>query len=92
VTKIKGLSLTSYYLENEINTATFNYFLSKYLNDEIEKKQIAQLRCRKERKSQKITKKLEIVKFSNQITNRRNIINKCKYITTVPYGFETEEK
>ena len=87
VTKIKGLSLSSFYLENEINSATFNFFLSKYLNDEIEKKQIAQIRCRKDKKTQKTTNKLEIVRFSNQICNRRIVVKKCKYVTTVPYGF-----
>ena len=88
VTKIKGLSLSSYYLQNEINTSTFNYFMSKYLTEEIEKKQIAQLRCRKEKKSRKVFKKLEIVRFSNQITNRRIVIKNCKYATTVPFGFK----
>jgi hypothetical protein len=87
ITKIKGISLSSYYLENEISTATFNYFLSKYLMDEIEKKEIAQLKCRKNKKSQKQSVKLEIVRVSNQITNRRILIKQCKYISTVPYGF-----
>jgi G:T-mismatch repair DNA endonuclease (very short patch repair protein) len=90
ITKIKGLSLSSYYLENEINTATFNYFLSKFLKDEIEKKEITQLRCRKVKKSKNIVRKIEVVRFSNQITNRRIIIKECKYITSVPYGYNNE--
>jgi G:T-mismatch repair DNA endonuclease (very short patch repair protein) len=90
VTKIKGLSLSSCYLENEINTATFNYFLSKYLSDEIKKREMAQLRCRKDKKSQKMAHKLEIVRFSNQITNRRIVKKQCKYVTTLPYGFKEQ--
>ena len=87
ITKIKGISLSSYYLENEMSTATFNYFLSKYLKDEIEKKEITQLKCRKNKKTQKQSVKLEIVRVSNQITNRRILIKQCKYLSTVPYGF-----
>ena len=30
--------------------------------------------------------KLELIKFSNHVTNRRTVAKKCKYLTTFPYG------
>jgi G:T-mismatch repair DNA endonuclease (very short patch repair protein) len=89
ITKIKGLSLSSYYNKNEINDATFNYFITKHLSDEIEKKQLAQLKFKKYQRNQKNSvQTLQLIQFSNSITNRRVIMNNCKYVTTFPYGNE----
>jgi len=91
VSKIKGISLSSYYVDNEINNSTFEFFMAKYLKDEIEKIDVAQIRCRKDKKAQKISRKLEIVKISNQITNRRVVVKNCMYLSTIPYGFKREQ-
>ena len=88
VTKIKGISLSSFYMKNEINGAMFEYFLSKNLSEEVEKKELAQLKYNKRDKSKHSIPKLQLVKYSNRLTNQRIIMKKCKYFTTFPYGNE----
>ena len=84
ISKIKGISLSSFYLKNEINCATFNYFISKSLSEEIEKKHLVQLKFNKEKKNPK----LQLLKHTNAITSRRITFKNCKYFTTFPYGNE----
>ncbi len=86
VTKVRGFSLSSYFLENEINADLFNFYLSQYLNGEIERKNLSQLRIKKSTKRFKTDSKLELIQFSNQVTTRRTIAKNCKYLTTFPYG------
>ena len=88
ITKIKGISLSSYYLKNEMNEVIFDYFITKNLSDEIEKKELAQLKFTKRDKSKNSIPKLQLLKCSNNVTSRRIIIKKCKYLTTFPYGNE----
>ncbi len=86
VTKVRGFSLSNLILENEINSDLFHFYLSQYLNNEVEKKSLAQLRIKKETKKFKTISKLELLKFSNNVTNRRTVAKSCKYLTTFPYG------
>jgi hypothetical protein len=88
VSKIKGISLSSFYVKNEINGAMFEYFLSKSLLEEVEKKELAQLKFQKPNKSKQSIPKLQLLKYSNNLTKRRIIMKKCKYLTTFPYGNE----
>jgi hypothetical protein len=92
VSKIKGISLSSYYVDEEINNSTFDFFMSKFLRDEIAKIDLAQIKCRKDKKSQKMSRKIELTKLSNQITTRRIIIKNCMNVSTIPYGFCIEDK
>ncbi len=50
VSKIKGFSLQSYFVYNEINSATYDLYLSKFLTDEIAKINLAQLCIRRDTK------------------------------------------
>lgn len=86
VTKVRGFCLSNLFLENEINADLFHFYLSQYLNGEVEKKTLAQIRVKKSNKKFKTVSKLELLKFSNNVTNRRTIAKKCKYLTTFPYG------
>jgi hypothetical protein len=86
VTKVRGFCLSNYFLENEINADLFHFYLSQYLNDEIQKKNLSQLRIKRSPKKFKTYSTLELVQFSNQVTARRIIVNNCKYLTTFPYG------
>ena len=92
VSKIKGISLSSYYVDEEINNSTFDFFMSKFLRDEIAKIDLAQIKCGKDKKSQKMSRKIELTKLSNQITTRRIIIKNCMNVSTIPYGFCIEDK
>ena len=84
VSKIKGISLSSFYVKNEINSATFNYFLSKSLSEEVEKKHLVQLKFKKEKQNPK----LQLIRHTNAITSRRITFKNCKYFTSLPYGHE----
>ena len=54
--------------------------------EEVEKKTLTQLRIKKSSKKFKTVSKLELLKFSNNVTNRRTVAKKCQYLTTFPYG------
>ena len=86
VSKIRGFCLSNLFLENEINADLFHFYLSQFLKDEVEKKTLSQLRVKKSSKKFKTISKLELIKFSNNVTNRRTVAKKCKYLTTFPYG------
>jgi G:T-mismatch repair DNA endonuclease (very short patch repair protein) len=88
VTKMKGFSLSSFYVKNEMNSATFDYFITKSLSEEIEKKDIAQIKFNKRDKTKNSVPKLQLLKCSNNLTSRRIVMKKCKYLTTFPYGNE----
>ena len=88
VTKVRGFSLSNFFLQNEIDDNLFHFYLSQFVKGEVEKKSLAQLRVKKGSKKFKTESKLELIKFSNIISNRRLVANKCKYFTTFPYGFE----
>jgi len=90
VTKIKGISLSTCFDNTDVNISTFDLLMTNYLKNEIKKIDLVQLKCRKEKKSRKIFRKLEVVQLSNQITNRRVIVKNCMYLSTVPYGFSIE--
>lgn len=88
ITKIKGLSLSSFYLKNEINSSTFDYFISQNLTKEVEQIKLAQIRHNKSDKLKDGTPKLKLVAFTNKVTNRRIFSSKCKYLTSFPFGNE----
>ena len=89
ITKVKGITLTSHYLENELNSTFFQSFMTDYLKDQIKKIELSQLRSRKTNKKVfKVETKMETISLSNQLTNRRLVAPNCKYLSTFPYGYE----
>jgi G:T-mismatch repair DNA endonuclease (very short patch repair protein) len=87
ITKVKGFSISTHLLKNEIDSHTYNFFLDQFLKDEIEKKEIPQLRQKKNVKKFKVDQYLQSSSFSNHISSRRMIAKKCQYLTTFPYGY-----
>ncbi len=88
VTKVKGISLSNQFSENQINSDLFDFYMSQYLQEQIEKKEIVQLKLKKNKKVLKVEPHLEMTTFSNQITKRRMVAKQCQYLTTFPYGYE----
>ena len=62
--------------------------MTQFLKDQVETKDIVQLRLKKNKKKLKVDSHLETTTFSNQITKRRMIAKQCKYLTTFPYGYD----
>ena len=88
ITKVKGITLTSYYNENEINSILFENFMDSFLKEQIEKIHLCQLRSKHNSKSLKIDQKMESISFSNQVTSRRIVAKECQFLTTSPFGYE----
>ena len=62
VTKLKGISLSSKFLDNQINLPLFENYLTTFLSGEVQKIEIAQLRTRRKvGKSLKIEQNLVII-------------------------------
>lgn len=85
MTKLKGLSLQSVNVENEIDLNLYETYIENFVNATITKKSINQLRKKSTYSSYPISQ-LELHTFSNQI-NLERIIVKDEIYSSVPYGF-----
>jgi G:T-mismatch repair DNA endonuclease (very short patch repair protein) len=88
ITKIRGISLSSFYLQNEVTTKTFDSFMNTFLSNIMKEKQINQIRSKRFKSSNLITTNLELVTFSNDISSKRLILKDDPKLSTIPYGYQ----
>ena len=89
VTKVRGISLASNHLKNEITNDTFDFFMTQCLNEILETKQINQIRIKRRKKSNDISPSLQLVTFKNDLSSKRIVMENTVHLTTLPYGFKT---
>jgi G:T-mismatch repair DNA endonuclease (very short patch repair protein) len=87
-TKIRGISLSSFFLENEITSKTFENYMNQFLNDSIEEKHVNQMRTKRFKSDNLIATNLELLTFTNDINARRLIVKEDSKLSTLPYGYQ----
>ncbi len=88
VTKIRGFSLSSFYLQNEVTSNTFENYMSQFLSNTIEEKQVNQMRTKRFKSDNSIVTNLELFTFRNDISSKRLILKEDPKLSTVPYGYQ----
>jgi G:T-mismatch repair DNA endonuclease (very short patch repair protein) len=88
ITKIRGISLSSFHLLNEVTTKDFDDFMNTFLNNVMKEKQINQIRSKRFKSSNLIKTNLELLTFSNDISSKRLIVKDHCKLSTVPYGYQ----
>lgn len=88
ITKVKGLSLTSFNSSGLITPQIFDHFLNQHFQDEIDKLFVPQSRKQFKPQTRTFSNLIRSHEFSNEIHVKRFIIpNDCDY-RTYPYGFD----
>ncbi len=88
VTKIRGISLASFYLQNEITSTTFQNYMAKFLSNTIEEKQVNQVRTKRFKSDNSISTNLELFTFCNDVSSKRLVLKEDPKLSTVPYGYQ----
>lgn len=85
-TKVKGFSFNSVINENEIDSATYDFFLSQFLKNQVESKPIIQFRT-KQCTLKNVSKEALVMQFRNNVSDRRIVLKNSMHYQTFPYGF-----
>ncbi len=87
ITKVSGLNLTSFKLQNSLNPVLYKYYLSSFLKHKFKSSKVPQPRIKrlKTKFSNKLT--IEMVTFSNKLHIQRYVNNRSLKLQTFPYGY-----
>ncbi len=88
ITKIRGISLSSSLLENEITSNLFENYMKQFLNDSIVDKQVNQIRTKRFKANNYVETNLELLTFRNDVNAKRLIVKDDPKLSTVPYGYQ----
>lgn len=91
VTKLRGISLASNHVKNEITNESYDFFMTQCLKEILETKQINQIRMKICKKSKNIAPTLQLTTFKNDVSAKRIVMQNTPHLNTVPYGFETKK-
>jgi len=87
VVKLRGVTLTNDLNKEQVDSKTYDFYLSEFLKRKIIKKSIPQVRSRISKHKKIKIQKFQKVFFTNSIKSKRIIDQKCINLNSFPFGY-----